>query len=82
MFDTTLDHELTYYKCQFLQEDFSNIVDIAMKLVLTPKQIFDSEVDPSDGFELPEPRLLSFCLNQPSGSNSWVIAPPKGSFLR
>jgi processing peptidase subunit alpha len=62
MFDMTLDQELTYYKCQFLQEDFANIVDIAMKLALTPKQIFDSEVDPSDGFEVPETPFAEFLL--------------------
>ncbi|CAK75153.1 unnamed protein product (macronuclear) [Paramecium tetraurelia] len=59
MLDQTYDSELSYWKCQFIQEDFDMIVDVLLKLALTTKRIAKETRDQFSQMSIPQERVLN-----------------------
>ncbi|CAD8139194.1 unnamed protein product [Paramecium octaurelia] len=57
MLDQTYDSELSYWKCQFIQEDFDMIVDVLLKLALTTKRIAKETRDQFSQMNIPQERM-------------------------
>ncbi|CAD8135457.1 unnamed protein product [Paramecium pentaurelia] len=57
MLDQTYDSELSYWKCQFIQEDFDMIVDVLLKLALTTKRIAKETRDQFNKMSIPQERM-------------------------